>query len=67
MGYQEDLFELAGVEPEGMLAEDENGMDESEESHEGFMVTLPKTGDEATITFTVSKNMVGEWEIDCFD
>lgn len=65
-GYQHDMFAEAGVEPmvTGMsMMEDE----EREEEHSGFMVLLNKTGDQATITFTVTKEMVGVWEIGCFE
>lgn len=38
-----------------------------EHMHEGFMVSLTgNTSEEATITFTVTEEMVGEWEIACF-
>jgi hypothetical protein len=30
------------------------------------MVVLAKTGNEATITFTATEEMLGEWEIGCF-
>lgn len=66
-GYQHDMFEEAGVEPEVMMME---GMEEGgheEEGHTGFMVLLPKAGDQATMTFTVTKDMAGEWEIGCFE
>lgn len=65
-GYQHDMFEESGVEPvvTGMNMMEE---DQHEEEHSGFMVLLNKTGDQATITFTVTKAMVGEWEIGCFE
>jgi plastocyanin len=69
-GYQHDMFEEAGVEPTVMMMENMEGMEESEheeEAHSGFMVFLAKTGDEATLTFTVSEDMVGEWEMGCFE
>lgn len=65
--YQHDMFEEAGVEPEVMMME---GMEEGgheEEGHMGFIVLLPKSGDQATMTFTVNKDMAGEWEIGCFE
>ena len=63
-GYKVDLFESAGVEPEVSGG----SMDMGEHGHGaiGVMVTLPKTGDKATMTFTVTDDMVGEWEIGCF-
>jgi plastocyanin len=46
---------------------DEHSEDEAEHGHEGFMVALPAEAKEkATITFTVTEDMVGEWEIGCF-
>ncbi len=62
-GYMQDMFEESGVEPQvtGAVAEEE------EEHGGGFMVALDKTGDQATITFTVTKDMVGEWEMGCFE
>lgn len=67
-GYQEDMFEMAGIEPTVMMMESMEEMGEGEEEdHSGFMVHLPETGNEATITFTVTKDMVGEWEMGCFE
>jgi hypothetical protein len=65
-GYQQELFEVAGVEPEVTMME---GMQEGghEAGHTGFMVTLAKTGDTALMTFPVTKEMVGEWEMGCFE
>jgi hypothetical protein len=31
-----------------------------------FMVAIPRGGQDATLTFTVTEEMVGEWEIGCF-
>lgn len=66
-GYQEDMFEMAGVEPEVMMMEEMEAMGEEEEGHSGFMVHLPETGSEASITFTATEDMVGEWEMGCFE
>lgn len=67
-GYQEDMFEMAGVEPDVMMMEEMESMGEGEEEgHSGFMVHLPETGSEATITFTATDDMVGEWEMGCFE
>jgi len=66
-GYQHDMFEEAGVEPEVMMMEGMEEGEHEEEGHMGFMVPLPKTGDQATMTFTVTKDMAGEWEIGCFE
>jgi uncharacterized cupredoxin-like copper-binding protein len=64
-GYQTDMFEVAGVEPEvTQVGEPEH--EHEEEMHEGFMVALPEDGT-ATIKFTVTEEMVGKWEIGCFE
>ena len=68
-GYQSDMFQMANVEPQvTMMQEGMSGMGESVHGagHTGFMVVLPKTGDKATMTFTVTEDMQGEWEIGCF-
>ena len=36
------------------------------DSHGGFMIYLPKGDQTATITFTVTEKMIGEWELGCF-
>jgi uncharacterized cupredoxin-like copper-binding protein len=69
-GYQHDMFTETGVEPTVMMIENMQDMGEGEseeEGHTGFMVHLAKTGDQATMTFTVTKDMIGEWEIGCFE
>lgn len=68
-GYVVDMFETAGVEPQVTFIQGEPPASEEEHEmgHQGFMVVLSKTGDKATITFTVSRDMVGEWEIGCFE
>ena len=45
-------------------AEDEHT--EDEHAHSGFMVQVPVTHDVYTMSFTVTEDMVGEWEIGCF-
>lgn len=68
-GFEHDFFE--GMEPmvmkggamaEGMEHSDEEGM-----GHSGFMVDVPQGSDQATVTFTVTEDMVGEWEMGCFE
>jgi len=66
-GYKVDMFESANVEPTVKMAMPMDMADEEEEGHEGFMVHLPVGSDTATMTFTVTKDMVGEWEIGCFE
>jgi uncharacterized cupredoxin-like copper-binding protein len=66
-GYQVDLFEAGGVEPtvtiieEGQMTEEEE-----EEEHAGFVAILG-AGGQGTMTFTVTEDMVGEWEMGCFE
>ncbi len=63
-GYEVDMFESAGVEPEvTQVGEPEH---EEMEMHEGFMVALPVEGT-ATMKFTVTEEMLGEWEMGCFE
>ncbi len=69
-GYQADFFTSAGVEPEVVYASAQ-GEQHSHDlqhaaGHTGFMVAL-EPGEQATVTFTVSKGMVGEWELGCFE
>lgn len=69
-GYQQDMFEVAGIEPEVMQPEAAmESMEEEDhaEEHSGFMVILPHTGDTATLTFTANEAMEGEWEMGCFE
>jgi plastocyanin len=41
--------------------------DHSDDGMHGFMVAIPGSShDETSITFTVTEDMVGEWEIGCF-
>jgi uncharacterized cupredoxin-like copper-binding protein len=64
-GYVTEMFSHADVEPEITMG---MGMMEGEtdDDHSGVMVVLAKTGDKATINFTPTEDMVGEWEIGCF-
>jgi plastocyanin len=47
---------------------DDMAMEEADSGHghDGLMVMLPKTGDTATMSFVVTEEMVGTWEIGCF-
>ena len=68
-GYQVDFFETVGVEPSVAVAGgEEMGMagHDTEATHSGFMVSVPENGGAATVKFTVTDEMVGEWEIGCF-
>ncbi|HSF79821.1 MAG TPA: cupredoxin domain-containing protein [Anaerolineales bacterium] len=70
-GYQTDMFESAGVEPIITSTEGEELDHEQTQGHEaghtGYMVMLMENGGKATMTFTVTEDMVGEWEIGCFE
>ncbi|HLD94490.1 MAG TPA: hypothetical protein VI703_09860 [Anaerolineales bacterium] len=76
-GYETDMFMMAGMEPtvtfgdgmeEGMdMGDEEMGMTGTEE-HGGFMVSLPGMGNQiGTMSFTVTEEMLGEWEFGCFE
>lgn len=75
-GYETDMFMMANMQPtvafgegmsEGMdMGEGEMGMTSTGE-HGGYMVTLPGMGGQtAQMTFTVTEDMLGEWEFGCF-
>ncbi len=66
-GFKMDMFESAHVEP--MMVSEAMGEEDhaAEEGHDGFMVFLPPGDEQSTFTFTVSEDMVGEWEIGCFE
>jgi plastocyanin len=74
-----EMFESAGVEPvvsteksedteheEDEHMEGDEHTEEDEHAHSGFMVKVPVTHDIYTMSFTVTEDMVGEWEIGCF-
>jgi plastocyanin len=64
-GYQQDMFAVGGVTPSvTQSAMPEESGDEMEPT--GFMVGLP-VGGQATMKFTVTKDMVGDWEMGCFE
>ena len=73
-GFEHDMFEEAGMEPEVMhmeASEGEHMEDEMDDEghiddHSGFMVVLPVGDETASFTFTVTEDMLGEWEIGCF-
>jgi uncharacterized cupredoxin-like copper-binding protein len=64
--YATDMFEAAGVEPT-VTGETGGEMEHHEEGYSGVMVVLEKTGDQATMTFTPTEAMLGEWEMGCFE
>lgn len=67
-GYQVDLFESTGVEPQVTVVESHGHEEEHEEEmHSGFMVAVTENGGISTMTFTVTEDMLGEWEMGCFE
>jgi uncharacterized cupredoxin-like copper-binding protein len=64
-GYMEDMFEAGGVEPE-VTQQGEPEQEHEEEMHSGFMVAVPADGT-ATMKFTVTEGMLGDWEMGCFE
>jgi plastocyanin len=70
-GYETDMFTMANMEPMVTFGEGMEGMDMGEGQmgmgdHGGYMVTMPGMGMTAQMTFTVTEDMVGEWEFGCF-
>jgi len=74
-GVEPDVsFEMSGEEhtEEDEHSEDEEHSEgdehteEDEHAHSGFMVKVPVSDDIYTMSFTVTEDMVGEWEIGCF-
>lgn len=67
-GYLKDFFEVGNVKPEILSATEGAGeAHEGEHIHSGFMIVLPKTGDQVTLRFKVTPAMIGEWEMGCFE
>lgn len=67
--HDEEGMDMDGMDMDG----DEDGMDmdgmdmeDEHEMHSGFMTTIDSKGGTTTITFTVTEEMVGEWEFGCF-
>ena len=63
-GYEEDMFAAGGVTPTSTQSAEAS--EEAEEEHTGFDVTIPP-GATAKVTFEVTKGMVGQWEMGCFE
>jgi plastocyanin len=72
-GYSVDMFETAGIEPHvsimdgGVVSDDDQHMEGGDHDHPGFMVSVPVGNDMYSMTFTVTKEMLGEWEYGCFE
>lgn len=62
-GYQTDMF-AGGEQPQ--VTQDIQPEAGHEMEHTGFAVILP-VGAKATVTFAVTDDMVGTWEIGCFE
>ena len=60
-GYMTDMFASTGIDPQVDGGEMEEHM-----GHEGYTVIV-KPGESSTLSFTVNKDSVGEWEIGCFE
>jgi uncharacterized cupredoxin-like copper-binding protein len=66
-GYEQDMFAAANTEPVVMGGQEESmDMNDHGSEHAGFMVIVPNGSEKATVTFTATDDMVGEWEIGCF-
>jgi plastocyanin len=69
-GFEQDMFETAHVKPEvmgGMEGEMDMDSEGMSDEHTGFMVSIANGGENAMITFTANQEMVGEWEMGCFE
>ena len=65
-GHDEEMDDMAMADDDH-TEDEEMHMDEDGHGHDGLMVMLPKTDDTATMTFLVTEEMVGTWEIGCFE
>ena len=63
--FEHNMFENQGPVMSGGSAGHDMGSMSGSADH-GFMVSIPQGGEEMTMTFTVTEDMVGEWEIGCF-
>ena len=69
-GYRYDLFAETGASPAVMNMEEHQShimQDEHGHGSQSFMVTLPEGGHSMTVTFLVTEQMIGEWELGCFE
>jgi plastocyanin len=64
MSEEAEHEEEEHMEGEEHTEEDEHM--EDEHAHSGFMVQVPVSHDVYTVSFTITEDMVGEWEIGCF-
>ncbi len=67
-GYKTDMFKTGGIKPQvTYLRGKPPSLSEEHEEHSGFMLVLSQIDDSAMIKFIVTKNMIGEWEMGCFE
>lgn len=64
--YNTDMFKAAGVVPT-ITGSSEEPPQPGEVPYNGYEVHLAKPGDKATISFQVTQDMVGDWEMGCFE
>lgn len=68
MEMEEEMTMDEESEMEEEMAMDEGDEhDDDEMEHHGFMVMMPEGSEEGSISFTVTADKVGEWEIACFE
>jgi len=68
-GDEHDEGEQMDEEEDHMEGDEHTEEDEhmeDEHAHSGFMVQVPVTHDIYAMSFTVTEDMIGEWEIGCF-
>jgi plastocyanin len=67
MAMDEEMAMEEGGETDEMAMEEGDEHEDDEMAHHGFMVMLPEGSDDGSISFTVTADKVGEWEIACFE
>jgi plastocyanin len=68
VGFEHDMFEEEApmvMGSDGSM-DDMEGMDMGGGEHDGFMLLVPTDSNQASMTFTVTADMIGEWEMACF-
>jgi plastocyanin len=64
VGYETDLFILSGVIPNVTFSVADSGSFKEDEGN--YVLSLP-AGASAELSFTVTQEMLGDWEIGCFE
>ncbi|GAB4577366.1 MAG: hypothetical protein Fur0022_00970 [Anaerolineales bacterium] len=62
--FETNMFEKQGPVMSG--GSNEHDMSSMDDPDHGFMVAISSGGEDTTMTFTATEEMVGEWEIGCF-